>query len=291
MAIEEIQTVERQSTALAVRAAGLVVVDQVSADRASEIVTVGKEMVRRIKSFFAPLKDAARKSWQGIVDQEKLELGKVEPVVEKVSNSLASWRAAEDRKRREVEEARRRQEAELRRLEEEAVRKAQEEERRAAEEKRRIEEDARRRELEAQRQAQQAKNAEARRKAEEEAARIRKEAEARKAEEDRRAREAQDAIIERAAAQEDSFNPVPVVPEKARTDGLLTRTYWKAEVVDAKALLQAVLAGTVSPEAIEPNMPYLNDLAGKVKDQVAIPGVRVYSEIKMVQVGMRAHRA
>jgi uncharacterized membrane protein YqiK len=119
---------EKISTDLATRAAGILVVDQGSANRATELILTAKDVVKKIKAFFAPMKESAWTAHQEVVQKEKLELAKIEPVVEALSRAIGTWRMDEDRKRREAEAAAYRaeqlrimQEAEVKRKTEEAL--------------------------------------------------------------------------------------------------------------------------------------------------------------------------
>lgn len=264
------EALTKEAGALAVRARGLEVVDQASAARAAELILAGKEMVKRIKDFFAPLKRAQEEAKQKLISAERSELIKVEPVVSNLSGRLAAWRVAEEVKRKEAEERQRRVEEERRRLEEEAIRKSQEAERRAEEEKRTAEAEARRRELEA--------------KNEEEARRIQEEAARKQAEADRRAKEEQDRILEEAATQELNIAPAPaVVPGPVRLNGLAARTYYRAVVVDLRALAEAVAGGQISQDALTPNMPYLNRLATAQRGLGQVPGVKFEKETRLMK--------
>lgn len=189
--MENIQITEK-AIVLAQEAQSLVVRDQQSANRAAELILAGKEIVKKIRDYFAPMKKAADEAKRKLLDAEKAELQKVEPYVEKLQHSLAAWRLEQERKRREAEEAARRAELERKRLEEELLRKA-EEARRLEEEKKRVEG--------------------------EEAARKAREELERKA-------------LEEAAAKEAQIIPPPVVPEKPKTDGLTLRENWTFEIVD-----------------------------------------------------------
>lgn len=82
-----------------------------------------------------------------------------------------------------------------------------------------------------------------------------------------------------AAAQVEAAPPpvVPIVhlPPAARGPvGISQRSYWAASVFDLQALCLAVAEGQVPPEAVEPNMTYLNDRARALKKTLAIPGVK-----------------
>jgi DNA repair exonuclease SbcCD ATPase subunit len=273
--------IEKIATDLATRAAGIVVADQGSANRATELILVGKDVIKKIKAFFAPLKESAKAAHQGLVDKEKAELAKVEPVVNTLSQRVSNWRAEEQRKRDAAEAERLRIEREKKRLEEEALRKAREAEEKAERERQRLEQQVERLRQEA---AKNADNEISLRRIEEEREKLRLQAE-----ENRKcAEEATNQAIDEAAKAEAAMTPAPVVPEAPKTEGLAMRIYWRVEVVDIRALIQAVTEDKVAVEAIVPNIPYLNDLAGRLKGQVQIPGVRFYSETKMASVGKRS---
>lgn len=135
--MENVQISEK-AIILAQEAQSLVVRDQQTASRATELILVGKEMMKKIRDYFAPLKKAADEAKKKLLDAERAELQKIEPHIEKLQSSLTTWRFEQERKRREAEEAARRAEMEKRRLEEELLRKA-EEARRLEEEKRKQE--------------------------------------------------------------------------------------------------------------------------------------------------------
>lgn len=230
--------IEKISFDLAAQAHGLQVVDQESANRATQLVLLGKEAIKKIKDFFGPRKAKAHELWKMECDEEKAELAKVDPVVSALSSSIAEWRAAEEGKRREAEMARLRTEIERRRLEAEVLRKAQEAE-------------------------QKAREAEARAALEhDEAARRLEKAEAEKAQAEA------DAIIEIAARDEIEAPPAPAVPEKPQTDGLAMREVWEFEVCDPELIPRKYMCV---------DYVKLGKIVRVLKDQAAIPGVRVYS--------------
>jgi len=111
------EDLEKLSTDLAAQAAGIQVVDQASASRATEIILAGKALIKKITGYFEPIKKKARDSWQGLVDLEKAELSKVEPIVNALNQRVSNWRAEEDGKRRAAETAAHRAEEEKQRLE------------------------------------------------------------------------------------------------------------------------------------------------------------------------------
>lgn len=67
--------------------------------------------------------------------------------------------------------------------------------------------------------------------------------------------------------------PVVVQAEDTSVEGVSTRQYWYAEVIDPMALVKAIAEGRASIEAIEWNMTYLNGQADKFKEMLSIDGV------------------
>jgi hypothetical protein len=122
--------------------------------------------------------------------------------------------------------------------------------------------------------------------------RLRREAEARLAAEERRRAEGQQlaAAAEAealGATQEDVdailSEPVPVVavqaaPRYQRAQGVVARTIYSARVVNLKALLRAVLDGTVPEQAIMANQTFLNAQARALKEAMQYPGVQLLRE-------------
>ena len=184
--------ISEKAIMLAREAQGLVVMDQETANRATQLILAGKEMVKKIKDYFAPLKKAADEAKKKLLDAERAELLKVEPHIKKLQSGLTAWGMEQERKRREAEEARRRVELEKKLLEEELLREA--------EEARKIEEDLKR---------------------------VEGEQVARKTRE-----ELERKALDEAAAKEAQIVPPPPVPEKPKTEGLTLRENWTFEITD-----------------------------------------------------------
>jgi len=231
------------------------IIDQESLDRACTASAMGKGLIRKIRGYFAPMKQGAYDSWRRICAQENEEIAKVEPKVAAIDRVIVDFRIEQDRIRREAEEKARRQEEERRRLEEETLRKAQEVERRAEEEKRRAEEEARRKERAA--------------KTEAEARSVREESARRQAEADRRAKEEQDRILTAAAAKESKLEPIVVVPEKIVNKDLSRRDNWTYEIIDE---------GLIPREYCIPDWVRIGKLARIEKSNLKIPGIRAVNK-------------
>jgi len=94
----------------------------------------------------------------------------------------------------------------------------------------------------------------------------------------------------RAQAKQIKAEPLAVVaveaPPAVVTPGMSKRTTYDAKIVDVRALVNAVTAGTVSIDVLEPlklidNHPTLNDLARKSKGKMEIPGVAVVKKERL----------
>jgi len=133
--------IDTEAIVISQASAGLEVTDKVSADRASEIIVAGKKLIKAIKDYFDPMKKAADEAKRRILEAERQELSKIEPVVADLSAKVSRWLADEERRRREAEEARRRAERDRLMLEAELAMKAKEAERIKIESERRVFED------------------------------------------------------------------------------------------------------------------------------------------------------
>lgn len=72
--------------------------------------------------------------------------------------------------------------------------------------------------------------------------------------------------------------PAAVTPPPPKAEGVSFRTNYRAEVVDLKALVQAVAQGQAALAYLEPNLPALNQAARALKEELRVPGVRVIAE-------------
>lgn len=72
--------------------------------------------------------------------------------------------------------------------------------------------------------------------------------------------------------------PTIVLPKTEEPKGISYVTTYAAEVVDFKALVKAVVDGTVPEDAIMPNMSFLNNRAKVLKNLLNWPGVAVKEE-------------
>ena len=72
--------------------------------------------------------------------------------------------------------------------------------------------------------------------------------------------------------------PPAIAPPPPKAEGITFRTTYRAEVVDLKALVQAVAGGQVPLAYVEANQSALNQAARALKEELAVPGVRVIAE-------------
>ena len=265
--------IEKLSTDLATRAAGIVVKDQASADAANELIKAGKAVIKEIKTFFELRKAKAYDLWKYECNDEKAWLSKVEPVIAVLDKALTSWTLAEQRKRREAEEAARRAEEERQRLEAETLRKVKEAEEAAERDRLRLEREAeelQKKEREALAAGDKAALAEVETKREE----IRQEA---KAVLDT-VEKATDAAIDEAAKVEATLAPTPVIPEAPRTNGSYVKHNYSFLVENKEALPEIFkIADQVS----------LDKMARLKGESFKIPGGKVIDKPTTASVGRR----
>jgi uncharacterized protein YhaN len=120
------------------------------------------------------------------------------------------------------------------------------------------------------------------------------EEEARKAEEERRLQEAieaeeeakangltaQEAAQEAEAVLQEPIYVAPVVIQKTtpKVQGVVFREIWKAQVVDLRALVNAVAAGKAPIQALKADEVFLGQQARSLKSALNLPGVKSFSE-------------
>jgi hypothetical protein len=264
--------IERISTDLATWASGIVVKDQESADRANELLLAGKDAIRKITAF-KPLKQSADEAKRQLLEKEKAELAKVEPVVKRLDGAITSWKLEEDRKRREAEAVAYRAEQERIRLEAEAMRKVKEAEEAAEKERLRLEqetEDLQRKE----REALAAGDKDGLAKIEEKREEIHQEAQAVLA----GVEKATDEAIDEAAKGEAALAPAPVIPPPARTEGSYIKHNYSFLVENKTAL----------PEKYKvADQTELNKMARQMGEEFKVPGGRVVDNPTTASIGRR----
>jgi len=72
--------------------------------------------------------------------------------------------------------------------------------------------------------------------------------------------------------------PAIHIPEAPKANGVSFRQNWKARVVDANLLIQAIAAGHQAVNLMVPNQSALDGIAKALKGEARIPGVEFYSE-------------
>ena len=109
---------EQGILSLADRALALKVTDNVTYGQAAEMLLGYKDLEKNIKTYFAPLKEAAHKAHKAITSRESDELAKLKPIETYLKGEIGVYQAGQERIRRE-EEARLR--AEMEKAEEERM--------------------------------------------------------------------------------------------------------------------------------------------------------------------------
>jgi len=89
------------------------------------------------------------------------------------------------------------------------------------------------------------------------------------------------------SAEAESILETPVVAsgdkvEKTKVDGISTRKNYKAEVVDLSTLVKAVNDGTAPAGCLIADQKVLNGMAKALKENLAIPGVKLVVETVVV---------
>lgn len=124
-------------------------------------------------------------------------------------------------------------------------------------------------------QAEETKRRELEAKAQEEARKEREKLEARAAKAEAAGKTEKAEALQVAAAS--VITPI-VAPTTPKVAGISMRTTFRAEVVDKMELVKAVAAGTIPLNALDANMPFLNNQARAMKETLAYPGVKVVQE-------------
>ena len=69
-----------------------------------------------------------------------------------------------------------------------------------------------------------------------------------------------------------------IAPTVQKLAGISTRITYKATVIDKLALVQACAEGKVPLNAVDVNMPFLNNQARAMKETLTYPGIMVEQE-------------
>ena len=103
-------------------------------------------------------------------------------------------------------------------------------------------------------------------------------------------KEAAESLMQEAIEEKEKpievYVPPPVTP-KIKLEGATVRTYWHAEIVDLLALCKAIAEGKQPLAYINPDMPLLNTLAGRLKKELSIPGVKAVSTSSVAATGRK----
>jgi septal ring factor EnvC (AmiA/AmiB activator) len=105
------QEITQEIISVKADASSLKVVDNDTYLQASELLKSLKELEKRIKDYFKPLKEQAHKAWKAVCDRENAEIEKLQPSMRYLNTQLTQYNLEQERKRQE-EEARLRREAE-----------------------------------------------------------------------------------------------------------------------------------------------------------------------------------
>ncbi len=111
MSEEIVKEMEHEITTVGEQALALKVIDAKTYSEAGEIMVLHKNLEKKIKTYFKPLKEAAHKAWKTICNRENEEVAKLLPTIYYLNKELTTWnieqeklrRAEEDKLRREAE--------------------------------------------------------------------------------------------------------------------------------------------------------------------------------------------
>jgi len=247
-------------------AQAIVIASQSDLDNAAvdlkAIVTRRKELEAKRVAITKPM-DAAKKEVMDLFRDPVDNLKQAEALIKK---EIGDYSAEQEK---------------IRQAELQAAREAEEKERREREAEAQKAEDAKEIEDRKLAEAQAIKDGNMRK-----AAAQKREREKAEAEEDRLKKEAEEAeqATQDATSESDeaTYNAMTVksataATEEAKTSGVSTRTVWKAEVFDVKALIRAVAEGRVSQNVINVDQSVLDKMATQNKDALNVPGVRAVS--------------
>jgi hypothetical protein len=102
-----------------------------------------------------------------------------------------------------------------------------------------------------------------------------------------RQQQAADRAALQAADREQKKEEVYVPPQQVMAPklnlGSHTRAKWTAEIVDLDVFKNAILAGTIPLNAVEPNMEYIRGRAKTDTDTLKWPGIRFYNDIGLAK--------
>ncbi len=241
----EIQKVSQGAITISEQVKMIVVSDAVSMGRANEGFLIIRKMRKEIASVFSPMEEKAKEAKRAADDSRKEVMKQWEKVEAPLLAAEFYLNGQMSAYKREQDRIRAEEEEKLR---QEAIKA--EMARRKAEEEEKLKQAA---ELEAAG-------------AQDEADQVMAEA------------------LEEVEKPMDVYVPPPPTP-RVDLNGMASRTTWKAQVYDLKALCLAIGTGKASINLVLPNESALNKMAIALHEQMNVPGVKAVSETKMVPTG------
>lgn len=120
--IIEVKEIESEIVAVETIATALQIVDNETYLQAGSILTGFKDLEKKIKAYFKPLKESAHQAWKIVCDRENQEIEKLHPGLKHLNMQMTTWNITQERIRKEKEEI----------LRQEALKKEEEERLQAA---------------------------------------------------------------------------------------------------------------------------------------------------------------
>jgi len=104
-----VKEIEQEINTVGGQALSLVVKDNATYSQAGGILVLHKNLEKKIKAYFKPLKDSAHKAWKIICNRENEEIEKLEPAIKHLNKQMTTWNLEQERIRKEQEDKLRRE--------------------------------------------------------------------------------------------------------------------------------------------------------------------------------------
>lgn len=109
MSEEIVKEMEHEITTVGEQALALKVVNAITYSKAGEILVLHKNLEKKIKTYFKPLKETADKAWKTICNRENEEVAKLTPTIHHLNKEMTVYHLIEEKKRKEEEDRLRRE--------------------------------------------------------------------------------------------------------------------------------------------------------------------------------------
>lgn len=79
------------------------VVDATTYKQAGEALIFLKDLEKKVKEYFAPIKSSTYSAWKSICEKEKEELTKITAVINSINNEMMAWQKKQEEIKKELE--------------------------------------------------------------------------------------------------------------------------------------------------------------------------------------------